>query len=223
MADRHPYLSGIGAIHQSINHLRKSFPNEITSETLKKLGIAKNNESAVISILKFINVIDEKGAKTEQAAKTFVIHSDDEFQKEFSTHVKDAYSDLFELYKEDAWTLDVDKLISFFRQSDQTSYNVGKYQTGTFQALATLAGKLDANVTKSSKVKTSKTTKNSVVASEKQKKGKGLELNNNNTQPNGGSDIGLTVRVEINLPANADKDTYDAIFKSIRENLIEIK
>jgi hypothetical protein len=32
--------------------------------------------------------------------------------------------------------------------------------------------------------------------------------------------VGLTVRIEINLPATGDQDTYDKIFKSIRENLL---
>lgn len=223
MADKHPYLSGVGAIHQTISQLRKSFPNEITSDTLKKLGIAKNNESAIISILKFINVLDEKGSKTKQGAKTFVIHIDNEFQEEFSNLVREAYLHLFELYKEDAWTLDADKLIAFFRQADQTSFNVGKYQTGTFQALATVAGKLDASVTKASKVKTNKTIKTAGIDKGKQKKPDITKPNRGGLQTQGNPDFGLTVRVEINLPANADKETYDSIFKSIRENLIEGK
>jgi hypothetical protein len=32
--------------------------------------------------------------------------------------------------------------------------------------------------------------------------------------------LGLTVRVEINLPADGSKETYDAIFKSIKKNLL---
>lgn len=32
-------------------------------------------------------------------------------------------------------------------------------------------------------------------------------------------DMALTVRIEINLPANGSKETYDNIFKSIRANL----
>ena len=36
-----------------------------------------------------------------------------------------------------------------------------------------------------------------------------------------GRNVGLTVRVEINLPADGDQETYDRIFKSIRENLID--
>lgn len=34
------------------------------------------------------------------------------------------------------------------------------------------------------------------------------------------SGMALTVRVEINLPAGGDQETYDRIFKSIRENLL---
>lgn len=39
----------------------------------------------------------------------------------------------------------------------------------------------------------------------------------------GGSiaDVGLTVRIEVNLPAGGEESTYDAIFKSIRKNLID--
>lgn len=37
---------------------------------------------------------------------------------------------------------------------------------------------------------------------------------------NGAHNFGLTVRVEINLPADGSKETYDAIFKSIKENLL---
>ncbi|MCG8059581.1 MAG: hypothetical protein JAZ21_07135 [Candidatus Thiodiazotropha taylori] len=39
-------------------------------------------------------------------------------------------------------------------------------------------------------------------------------------QINNGGNLGLTVRVEINLPADGSKETYDAIFKSIKENLL---
>jgi hypothetical protein len=33
--------------------------------------------------------------------------------------------------------------------------------------------------------------------------------------------VGLTVRIEVNLPANGDQETYDRIFRSIRKNLID--
>lgn len=36
----------------------------------------------------------------------------------------------------------------------------------------------------------------------------------------GAGGVGLTVRIEINLPPGGDQATYGAIFKSIRENLL---
>ena len=50
-----------------------------------------------------------------------------------------------------------------------------------------------------------------------------LAAKNNNPPGNQGhspNGVALTVRIEINLPAAGDQDTYDRIFKSIRENLL---
>jgi len=37
----------------------------------------------------------------------------------------------------------------------------------------------------------------------------------------GRRDIALTVRIEINLPANGTPETYDSIFKSVRANFFD--
>ena len=43
----HPYISGAGNITQMVVQLRKSFPATVSSDTVKKLGLAPNNESYV--------------------------------------------------------------------------------------------------------------------------------------------------------------------------------
>ena len=43
MASLHPYISGAGNITAIVNQLRKNFPATVTSETVKKFGIASNN------------------------------------------------------------------------------------------------------------------------------------------------------------------------------------
>src|SRR5206468_121818 len=104
-----------GGLVQVVNHLRKSFPAEVSAETLKKLGIAPNNETYIINILRFLGVIDVDGKKTTKAASVFSKHDDGEFQKGFSELIESAYKDLFALHGKDTWTLAGDKLISFFR------------------------------------------------------------------------------------------------------------
>src|SRR5690606_4869283 len=137
MADKHPYVSGSGPIFQLVAQLRKSFPaGGVTADTLKKLGLAPNNESYVINTLRFVAVIDDEGKRTTEAGKVFSHHDDASFQKAFAPMVKKAYSDLFDVHGDAAWKLDIDSLIQYFRSTDDTSAIVGRRQATTFQALS---------------------------------------------------------------------------------------
>lgn len=238
MADKHPYMSGSGGITQLTAQLRRSFPTIVTADTLKKLGIAPNNETYVLNILKFIGVLDAENKKTEAATPIFNQHNDADFQEQFSKLVNRAYHELFDLHGSEAWGLPIDKLIAFFRNNDGTSDIVGKRQASTFQALARISGKsVDESEpirpsnpahTKSSK-KTASTKKivtagsktamvSSPLAGAHTKMPAYPPTQNNGFNNSGG--MGLTVRIEINLPPGGDQDTYDAIFKSIRTNLL---
>jgi hypothetical protein len=140
MANKYPYVASAGPLVKTIEQLRKSFPKEVTAETLRKLGVAPQNESYVINILRFLNVIDEEGKKVDDKAKAFVQHQDDAFQQAFSEIVREAYAELFDLRGEEAWLMDRPSLAQFFRTSDHSSEIVGVRQAGTFQHLAALSG-----------------------------------------------------------------------------------
>lgn len=219
-----PYMSGSGALLQIITHLRNSFPSQITAETLKKLGIAPNNESYVINILRFTGVIDEDGKKTSEAGTVFTKHEDEEFRKEFSSLIEQAYSGLFELHGDSAWSLPTDKLISFFRSTDQTSAIVGQRQAGVFQTLAGISGHGDPSQAKSGAAKTPKpknaATKPKAISKAASTAAKNASKKEEHTPQSKQREFGLSVRIEINLPAVSDQGVYDKIFKSMRENLL---
>lgn len=222
---RHPYTSSTGQLIQVVEYLRQSFPATVDAKTLQKLGLAAKNESYILNILRFIGVIDEKGNRIDNAHRVFTTHDNDDFKKEFSSIVKNGYKDLFELRSDAAWTLDENALITYFRSADKTSKVVGERQARTFRALASLAGQVEIEDNKLGERKTKQTKE--VKKTEKQKveskKDKTLK-ENNIEQPKGGhqkKDIGLTVRIEVNLPAQGDQETYDRIFKSIRKYLID--
>ena len=212
----HILRAAAAASVQAVTQLRKSFPAKVTAETLKKLGIAPNNESYIINILRFIKVIDEQGQQTKEAKAVFSQHEDAAFQKGLSGLVEAAYSGLFQLHGEDPWTLSSGKLITYFRNSDHTSAVVGQRQASAFQALAALSGHGDAPAPKPTSVKA---TAGEKKKSAPDKSKKPLEIPSGKPG-SGGNNIGMTVRIEINLPAAADQETYDKIFKSIRENLL---
>lgn len=217
MSATHPYISGAGSVAQMVSQLRKSFPQSVNSETVKKLGLAPKNESYVINAVQFIGIIDEEGKKTPGAAKVFSVHKDEDFQLAFEKLVKTAYSELFELHGSGTWGLSKDDLITFFRQSDQTSAAIGGRQASLFSTFAALAGHGDLSI--KSKSTNSKQT-SSPATKEPAKKKKEIPAGSG-TQNSSRREFGLNVKVEINLPSDASAETYDNIFKSIRKNLLD--
>jgi hypothetical protein len=219
----YPYISGTGNVAHMIAQLRKSFPQTVNAETVKKLGLAPNNESYVISVLQFIGLLDIDGKRTDIGHAALSKQKDEDFSAAFEQLVKKAYAGLFELHADGAWTLDNDDLITFFRESDKTSEVIGQRQAGTFRVLAALAGHGEAP---SPKAKGTNGAPKPKVKSAK----KAIKTDNNpqpapiSTPPTGegivSKNFGLSVRVEINLPADGSKETYDNIFKSIKENLL---
>ncbi len=216
----YPYIPSGGLVQTAFQQFRKSLPAKVDSDTLKKLGIASSNEGSLINILKFIGVIDKDNQKTPEGTKLFTTHDDAKFGAALAAMVEKAYSGLFELHANDAWTLDRDTLISYFRGSDETSAVTGSRQALTFQTLASLALKRQEQVPSRaapgprapSKEKKPQTKKASLA-----KEAPAVVQQHVSSAGN----VGLTVRIEINLPANGSQATYDNIFQSIRKNLID--
>lgn len=217
----HPYISGAGNVAQMIGFLRKNFPATVTSETVKKFGLAPKNESYVINALQFVGVIDEESKRTNRGHDVFVL-PDDQFPEAFEAMVKEAYSDLFDLRGDDAWTMTKSELTGYFRTTDKTSEVIGGRQAGLFQVFASLAGHetggdkgIPKNPSKPRAAKLKPTAQPQGKAASAAKDPNMVEL----AAAGQRKDMALTVRIEINLPSNGSQETYDNIFKSIRANL----
>jgi hypothetical protein len=99
---------------------------------------------------------------------------------------------------------------------------VGKLQASTFKILASFSGygEVPAPKTVSAKkppAEVKKITKKPETAISGTDKVSSVQAAKPTTESRS---FGLTVRIEINLPADGDQKTYDRIFKSIRENLL---
>lgn len=223
MANKYPYVASAGPLVKTVTHLRKSFPKEVTADTLRKLGVAPKNESYAINVLRFLGVIDDEGKKVDAKAKALVQHQEEAFAAEFGKLVRESYEELFELHGDAAWTLDRNALTQFFRTTDHSSDVVGTRQASTFSALAALSGHADIPTPKA--MTGSKKKKVPSVGSAKQEGKSTGRVDKGAVSLGGGIDhgqppVGLTVRIEVNLPASGDQETYDRIFQSIRKNLI---
>jgi len=216
----HPYISGPGNVAQMIGFLRKNFPATVTSETVKKFGLAPKNESYVINALQFVGVIDEESKRTSRGHDIFVL-PDDQFPGAFEAMVKEAYHDLFDLRGDDAWTLTKGELTGYFRTTDKTSEVIGGRQAGLFQVFASLAGHEIGSDNGTPKSPTKPRAAKPKPAAQPQKAASAPESPAKVELAAAGQrkDMALTVRIEINLPSNGSQETYDNIFKSIRANL----
>lgn len=220
MANKYPYVASAGPLIKTVDHLRrKKFPEELTTDTLRKIGVAPKNETYVINTLRFLGVIDDEGKKDKEKAEAFVQHKEEEFQKQFERIVRDAYEELFELHGDEAWKLDRASLTQFFRSTDHSTEIVGGRQAGTFMHLAALSGQTElpqAREGSAKKVAKAERAPAPIPAPIKVEK---HEIRGEDVSSK--QKVGLTVRIEVNLPADGDQETYDNIFRSIRQNLID--
>ena len=215
MATKHPYVTSNAALSGTITHLRSSFPDTVTSATLKKLGFAPGSESLVINMLNFLGIIDDDGKGIEVAKETFLL-DDAAFQQGFRAFVQSSYAGLFDLHRDGAWQLQRDRLVQFFRTTDKTTALVGKRQARTFSVLCQISGYGEPKTRPPRRAKA--TTAKAHVANNA--KEAAAVLASPTEIPAVMPEVGLTVRIELNLPADGSQETYDRIFKSIRENLL---
>jgi len=218
-----PYIPSGGMLVQTFAQLRKMFPPRVDAETLRKLSLAPKNESMVINVLRFLGFIDDEGKKSSSAATVFSKHQDEAFAAELEKVVSAAYVELFNTMGTAAWESDRSTLIGFFRVHDETSELTATRQAIAFETLASLSGHGEL-------VKSKATGPRTTPKTEAKKKpikpnlDKGVRTPETPDQPlpkavQGA--LGMTVRIEINLPAQGDQETYDRIFQSIRRNLID--
>jgi hypothetical protein len=237
----YPYVSGQAPLVGAFAQLRKGVPPKVDAGYLQRFNIAPGNESYVISILRFLGVIDEEGNRLEGGVN-YLYGSDESFRSGLEDALRSAYSQVFDEMGEGALEADRANLTHWFRAADKTSDLVGQRQASTFLTLAALAGhgelqarsnaKRTAPAASSAvkKAATKKATAKKATASSPA----GVEAvtiagaspggQAVRAESSGGApivhDVGLTVRIEINLPPGGDADTYDAIFASLKKHLM---
>jgi hypothetical protein len=224
----YPYISGQGAVVQTFSQLRKGFPSKVDAGYLQRFNIAPANESYVISILRFLGLIDEDGNRVEDKTEYF-FGNDGSFKSGFENTLRTAYSQVFDEMGDGALDATKGDLTHWFRASDRTSDVVGQRQASTFQTLAALAGHGSLPAARSVAAKKTVATTPSPAVNKSTAKETTLKKQAEKPAGDGGDggsrggngqDVGLTVRIEVNLPTAGDADTYDLIFASIKKHLM---
>jgi len=183
-------------------------PGKFTTQHLKGLGFTSSNDRAIIPVLKDLGFLADDGTPTA----TYHSYRDASRSRQvLGQAVRDAYGDIFTI-NEKPTEKDRQAIKGKFRSTHNVSDAVAEKQTMTFYALLKLA---DVSAPPRPKVER-RLEKADDDDSLVRQQTKDVAM-----QPPPGAFSGLRYNIEIHLPATKDVEVYSAIFKSLREHLIE--
>lgn len=204
MADDYPYMvsnNKISPIIEAIHSAAK--PPKFSHGFLKTLGFNSSNDRAVIPLFKRLGFLTDSGTPTS--------HYDDLKDKTkraaaLAERIRELYSDIYSINTEihNGTEDEIKGAISRVTGKDATS--VSRYYA-TFRALAALAN-FEA------------------VAAADQEQPPSPDENGEDQQRDGGSSgdqkraNNFHYNIQIHLPATTDISVYNAIFKSLKDNLV---
>jgi len=185
-------------------------PDSFTTQYLKDLGFTSSNFRAVIPLLKSLGFLSPDGAPTSRYHE---YRNPARSRQVLGEAIREAYGDLFTIK---AKPTDADRQLieGKFRSVHNATANTSKLMASTFYALLDLAD-VEAPLKKEDESKPEE--KKPVEAKPD------ATLSNKPKEPNIPSlgRASLHYDIQIHLPATKDVEVYNAIFKSLREHLVE--
>ena len=190
-------------------------PDKFTIAHLKGIGFKSSNDQGIIPILKDLGFLDPEGVPTPR----YHNYRDTSKSKQIlGEALREAYEDIFHI-NEHPTDSDRPAIEGRFKSVHNASDPVAGRQAMTFLALLKLADISGTSSGKKSKKEPEKTSEK-VSEKETQKEPKKIrEEERPQMLPSAFS--GLRYNVEIHLPATKDVEVYNAIFKSLKEHLLD--
>lgn len=201
-------VKNLGAIFQKI--VEGAAPDKFTIAHLKGLGFSSSNDFGVLALLKDLNFLTGDGSPTSR----YLAYRDrTQSRRVLGEALREAYGDLF-LINEQLSEKDRTAVEGKFKQVHNVTDRVAAEQAKTFFALMQLA-----DVTQQNATTAAASTENPIEKPE-------------SVSPPAATtalaDVaprvslgGLRYNIEIHLPATKDVEVYNAIFKSLKEHLLD--
>jgi hypothetical protein len=181
-------------------------PDRFTNQLLKDWGFNSTNDRAFIPLLKALGFLTADGNPTPR----YLEYRDHSRSKHvLGQAIREAYADIF-LIKEHPTTSDKAAVEGKFKSFHNASDNVAGLMTKTFYGLLPLA---DLSATSHSKAKSDH--------SPQAREPEDVKENAPFKAVNGALEPTFHYNIQIHLPATKDAEVYNAIFKSLKEHLID--
>ena len=206
-----PYLMSPKRFPELLSKLQTAaVPERVTFEFLKKLGFTSSNDRAFPTLLKRLGFLDPNGQPTDRyRAYRQKAHA----KRVLAEGIREVYADLFALHT-DAHTEDREAVKGLVSRVTGREQRYVDLITTTFEMLCENADfTAEPEQTKAThKPETEK-------KEDKKQEEKKLEKPAHEHTDKAARPIAFSYNIEIHLPATTEIAVYNAIFKSLKENL----
>jgi hypothetical protein len=205
-----PSIKNLGAILDKI--VGGVAPDKFSVEHLKALGFTSSNDRAAIPLLKDLGFLTPDGNPT---SRYHAYRDRSKSKAVMAEALRDAYSDVFHV-NERPTTADRPAIEGLFKSKLNSSDRVAQLQAMTFFGLLSFAD-LDDQI--------NATPLPPAIAREDQddrqeKANPAMPETSRSAPPGNGVPAQLHYTIQVHLPATKDLEVYNAIFRSLRENLL---
>ncbi len=178
-------------------------PEKFTTQYLKDLGFASSNFRAIIPLLKSLGFLSEDGTPT---SRYHDYRNTARSRRVMAEALREAYGDVFTI-KANPTDADRPLIEGKFKSVHNASANVAKLMASTFYSLLELADlSLGAIETKKEEKQPEPPVQAKIGA---------------DSQPASHPRPTLHYNIQIHLPATKDIEVFNAIFKALKEHLLE--
>ena len=180
-------------------------PEKFTVEHLKAIGLASSNDWPLIPLMKDLGFLTAEGAPTSR----YHSYRDKSRSKQVMAEaLRDAYADVFHV-SEQPTASDRSAVEGLFKSKNNSSDKVAQLQAATFYALLALADLA---------------AKAPAPFADQKDRNASDDADLSELRPvatiSPGISTELHYTIQVHLPATKDLEVYNAIFRSLRENLL---
>jgi hypothetical protein len=182
-------------------------PKKFTISHLKSIGFTSSNDVGVIGLLKDLGFLSQDGTPTQR----YHDYRDKSRSKAVMTDaLREAYEELFHI-NEKPTSADRAAIEGKFKSVHNATDRIASEQAKTFEALLKLAD-LDGAKTPARKKDSEK---------KEEEHTRPTPSNVDVSTRAASSFVGLRYNVEVHLPATKDVEVFNAIFKALKEHLLD--
>jgi hypothetical protein len=202
-----PYMLSVANLHKILDKIQTAgVPEVFNLDFLKDLGFTSSNDRPVIKVLKYLGMLDSSG-RPQTPYREFVDHT--KAKAVLAARLPSAFDDLY-LSDKNAHTKTAEQLKGWFKTKTGASDAVATKMATQFKSLASYADFSKAPPSPESRTPEAQPVP---VAT--------AEAAQRRSKPSGDlAGLGLVYRLEIHLPDTQNVETFRAIFRALREELM---